>query len=277
MKKTLSIILFIALCAVLLCGCNTGLKEPPEFGFLVADQFTDYKLGNVKELVPEKTITDSIIDPILVNFPSADKGLEALREKQIHGMVLPAVYANHTMETSEDFLKLHTTFIEKQLRAVSMISSERIMIANAAITKIQNNGTAKKIAMEHWGIGNPDDPYTRPSDYEKAEGRVLTIGICSDENFPYNYRADDGSLVGINVDVAYEIAAGSYADLVIKEYSEDELLPALEHGEVDLVMSQFVEDEKKPMDSQYLCTHPYCDASTYILLRSPLLDVTEKK
>lgn len=256
----------------LLSSCSLGYKEPPEVGFLAADQFTGYKLGTVNDLVSEKTITELIEDPDVVKYSSVEKGLNALRNKKIHGMVLPAVYMTNEMSKTDDFLTTHITFVEKQLRAVSLNTSDFAVPVDAALTAIMNNGTAQKIANAHSPYADESDPYTRPSGYKKIDGRTITIGICSDDAFPYNYRASDGSLVGINVDAAHEMAAGAHAELVIKEYPEDELMSALDAGEVDYVMSQFYEDEQNPIDMKYLYSHSYCDASTYILIRSPMAD-----
>ncbi len=274
MKRIICALLASATLTMLLVGCGTtSYKEPPEVGFLIASQFTGYKLGTVKDLVPKKIITDNIDSPEIVNFSSADKGLDALRNKKIHGMVLPAVYAKNELKKSSDFQKLHVTFIEKELRALSLASFESSIVVDAALTFIRDNGTTDKIATAHSPYSNAtDDPYTRPTDYVRYNGHKITIGICSDDAFPYNYRDSDGSLIGINVDVAHEIAAYMGVELVIKEYTENDLMSALDRGDVDVIMSQFSPSEENRISIKYIASHPYCDASTYILIRSPRAD-----
>lgn len=275
MKKLISIVLLSVMAVSLFSAC--GYKEPPAIGFLVADQFDGYKLGTVEELVPGKEIKDLIGDPDIVKFSSAEKGLSALRNKKVHGMVLPAVYAHHELEKTDDFMPTEITFIEKQLRAISLNTQEFIIHIDTAFTAILNNGTAQKIADAHSPYANPEDPYVRPSDYKKIDGRVITVGICSDDNYPLNYRNDAGELVGINVDIAYEMAAGARADLVIKEYPADKLMEALDAGEVDFILNEYFEDENNPISTKYLYSHNYCDASTYILIRSPMADFEDKQ
>ena len=275
MKKFISIILLSVMAVSLFSAC--GYKEPPAIGFLVADQFDGYKLGTVEDLVPGKEIKDLIGDPDIVKFSSAEKGLSALRNKKIHGMVLPAVYAHHELEKTDDFIPTEITFVEKQLRAISLTTQEFIIHVDTAFTSILNNGTAQKIADAHSPYANPEDPYVRPSDYKKIDGRVITVGFCSDDNYPLNYRNDAGELVGINVDIAYEMAAGARADLVIKEYPADKLMEALDAGEVDFILNEYFEDEKNPISTKYLYSHNYCDASTYILIRSPMADFEDKQ
>ena len=88
-------IICLTLCALMLFSLFTACKEnneplkaPPEVGFLVAAQFTDYLLGTVPELVPESVITEKIISPEIVEFKSYEKGLSALRDGKLHGLVL---------------------------------------------------------------------------------------------------------------------------------------------------------------------------------------------
>ncbi len=275
MKKLISIVLLSVMAVSLFSAC--GYKEPPAIGFLVADQFDGYKLGTVEDLVSGKEIKELIGNPDIVKFSSVEKGLSALRNKKIHGMVLPAVYAHHELEKTDDFMPTEITFVEKRLRAISLGTQQFSIHIDTAFTSILNNGTAQKIADAHSPYANPDDPYVRPSDYEKINGRVITVGICSDDNYPLNYRNDAGELCGINVDIAYEMAAGARADLVIKEYPADKLMGALDAGEVDFILNDYFEDEKNPLSTKYLYSHNYCDASTYILIRSPMADFEDKQ
>lgn len=274
MKKIISIILLSALAVSLFSAC--GYKEPPAIGFLVADQFDGYKLGTVEDLVSGKEVKDIIGNPDIVKFSSVEKGLNALRNKKIHGMVLPAVYAHHELEKTDDFMPTKITFVERQLRAISLNTQQFIIHVDTAFTSLLNNGTAQKIADTHSPYANPDDPYVRPSDYKKIDGRVITVGICSDDNYPLNYRNDAGELVGINVDISYEMAAGARADLVIKEYPADKLMDALDAGEVDFILNDYFEDEQNPLSTKYLYSHNYCDGSTYILIRSPMANSADK-
>ncbi len=275
MKKFISVILLSVLAVSLFSAC--GYKEPPAIGFLVADQFDGYKLGTVEDLVPGKEIKELIGNPDIVKFSSVEKGLSALRNKKVHGMVLPAVYAHHELKKSDAFLPTEITFIEKRLRAISLNTQQFIMHIDTKFTSILRDGTAQKIADAHSPYANPDEPYVRPSDYKKIDGRVLTVGICSDDNYPLNYRNDAGELIGINVDIAYEMAAGARADLVIREYPSDKLMDALDAGEVDFILNNYFEDEDNPISTKYLYSHNYCDASTYILIRSPAAKFADKQ
>ncbi len=252
--------------------------DPPPMGFLVAEQFSDYNLGNLSELVPEATITERIDSPVLINYTSVDTALSDLKGKKLHGLVLPAVYANEELKKNDtDFKKLELTFIDKQLRAISLIDSKFAVPVDAAFTTMQSDGTSEKIAKQYTPYADKKNPYTRPKNYEKVDGRTIKVGISKSNAYPFNFRDDSGKLTGINVDTAYEMAKGAYAALEIKEYPEDKLMDALKNGEVDFILSQYslAADEKIPVTLAY--SHPYSDASTYIIIRSPLAEVPASK
>jgi len=273
MKKTVCGILAAVIMLSLLTSC--GYKEPPEVGFLVPEQFTGYKIGTVSDLVSKKVITEKIDSPRIVKVSSVEKGIEELLSKQIHGFALPAVYAINEMKKDPLVVCTYTPIVEKNLCAISLSSSPFVMHADAAITRMKNDGTMQRIADAHSPYADETAPYVRPADYDIIDGRTITIGICSDEAHPYNYRDNDGKLIGINVDTAYEIAKGAHAELIIKEYAEDELIPALDSGDVDMILSQYFEDEENPISAKYLYSHHYCDASVYLLVRSVRADRAE--
>ncbi len=274
MKKITCIILACIMLFACLGGCGS-YKNPPKGGFIVLEHFTGYKLGIVKNQIDADVVREKIEDPVIVTCKSVDDGLNALRNREIHGLVLPAIYANKAVKDSFDFEKLMDTFEKKELRVVSLNTSELILPIDAAITKIKNNGTLDKIAASHISDAEENDAYSSPADYEKAEGRKITVGLSSESAFPYTYRDTNGSIVGINVDVAREIAADFLAELVIKEYPEKKLSEALDNGEVDFIMSQFSIDEDAPKTHVY--SDPYFDASTLIIIRSPLADIGADK
>ncbi len=274
MKKILCIILAAITLLTCLCGCGSTYKKPPKGGFIVTEHFTGYKLGIVKKQIDADVVKAKIEDPVIVSFKSVDDGLNALRNKEIHGLVLPAIYANKAVKESSDFEKLMDTFEKKELQAISLNTSDLILPIDAAITKIRSNGTLDKIAASHISDADAPEAYTSPSDYEKLDGRKITVGLSSESSFPYIYRDTVGDIVGINIDVAREIAADYAAELVVKEYPEAKLTEALESGDVDFIMSQFSRGEDAPKN--YIYSDAYFDASTYILIRSPLADVNAK-
>ena len=70
-----------------------------------------------------------------------------------------------------------------------------------------------------------------------AHAQVLKVGLSPDYP-PLQYK-QDGRIVGIEPDNAQAVAKILGRELAIFEYAFDELIPALEQGRVDVIMSGF--------------------------------------
>ncbi len=292
MKKIICGVLAVLSLTAVFSGCNKKESEPakvdsiaapPEIGFVVADQFEGYRVGYIGGLTKESVITDNITNPEVVKYDSVEKGIDALKNDQIHGLVLPSAFAKNALNTNDGISELYLTFIEQKLCAISLADNSRSHAVDAAITTITNNGTSEKIKMTNYGFAG-GDAYTRPTDYDKVEGRVLRVGVAKDTGVPLVYKNDKGELCGINVDTAYEFAKGAHSDLELHEYDNDEaLFAALDANEVDIILSKFIPSEENPISAKYLYTHPYTDVSVEILIKGDTpkiatqgLSVTEK-
>lgn len=268
MKKMICGI-FAAVCMMyLFCACEAKpIKEPPKVGFLVPMQFDGYRVGYVKNLNSEEEITSKIDSPELVKYSSVNSAVKALRNNKIHGLVLPARYANEEVEKNKDLSKLYQTLIEEEICAITLAEYKFSTQINAAVTRIMNDGTADKIAKAN---SEGKSGYARPKDYEKVEGRVLRVGVPKGENSPLIYKNNNGELCGINVDTAYEMAKGMYADIEISEFEDDKaLFKALDEKEIDIALSAFVPSEENPISVKYFYTHPYSEQSVHILINGP--------
>ncbi len=264
MKKIICGLLAAVSLLALLAGCGAPIKEPPQIGFLVGNQFSGYRVGIVNSLNSEDEVVKEIGSPEIVKFSSVSKALSSLRNDKIHGVVLPAAYAEDALEKYSDISKLYVTFIEKKICGISDSHNEFAFGVNAAATTIQNNGMSKEIAAAHAGNGK----FVRPADYDKVEGRVLRVGVSSANGAPLCYKDKDGKLCGINIDTAYAFAERIHADLVISEYENDEALcKAIDDKEIDLALSDFINSKDNPLTLKYHFTHPYADISTHILIK----------
>jgi polar amino acid transport system substrate-binding protein len=70
-----------------------------------------------------------------------------------------------------------------------------------------------------------------------AKTNTIRVGMTGSQP-PFNVTNRDGELIGMEVDLANLLASAMGVELDIVEMPFDKLLPALEQGKVDLVMSQ---------------------------------------
>ena len=196
MKKFICAALAAMCMGSVFSGCTSNnekkvpdeFAEPPEIGFLIAEQFIGYKLGVEPSLVSKETVEQKLPDTYVLTYKTVTKGLHAVAEKDIHGMVLPILYADEEIRRTPGIGKIEQTFVEQPVCAMFLNDSNYVLPVDAAFTAIKANGKAKRIALSHSPYASEELSYTRPEEYEKAPGRVVRIGICSDEIIPSTIR-----------------------------------------------------------------------------------------
>ena len=97
------------------------------------------------------------------------------------------------------------------------------------------------------GCGVPEDP---EGTLAHVRGGVLDVGILED---PPWVEVDDGVVRGVDAELVAELAAELDAEVVF--VTRGDVLEALEHHELDLVVGQL--DEKDPWKHRVSFTRPY--------------------
>ncbi len=97
---------------------------------------------------------------------------------------------------------------------------------------------------------------------------ILRVGMSGDQP-PLNMRDRSGKLMGMEVDLAEALAAALDVDLRIVQKPFGELLPALEAGEIDVVLSGVSITPKRAVEATFV--GPYVLSGKSILTKSSLL------
>ena len=95
--------------------------------------------------------------------------------------------------------------------------------------------------------------------------QVIRVGLTADQP-PFAMEAIDGSLIGFEVDLAHLIADAMNVKLELIQMSFKDLLPSLEKGEIDVVMSGMT--MTVPRNMKYAFVGPYIVTGKSILSRS---------
>jgi len=100
---------------------------------------------------------------------------------------------------------------------------------------------------------------------EKGELRVGTSGSQP----PFTVKSKDGSLIGYEIDLAKMLAKAMGVELKLVEKPFGELLPALEKGEVDVVMSGMTMTPERNLKAAFV--GPYIVSGKSILTKDKVL------
>lgn len=101
-----------------------------------------------------------------------------------------------------------------------------------------------------------------------AESGTLRVGMSGNQP-PFNFKSRDGKAMGMEVDLATLLATALDVDLQIVDMPFGQLLPALESGKVDLVMSGMTATLQRNMQAAFV--GPYHITGKSILARSETL------
>ncbi|MCK5489244.1 MAG: transporter substrate-binding domain-containing protein, partial [Gemmatimonadetes bacterium] len=106
-----------------------------------------------------------------------------------------------------------------------------------------------------------------------VETSTLRVGMSGSQP-PFNMKARDGALMGLEVDLANALAAAMKVELQLVEKPFADLLPALEAGEVDMVLSGMTITADRSRSVSFV--GPYVISGKSILTKSSTLAAVQE-
>ena len=116
--------------------------------------------------------------------------------------------------------------------------------------------------------------FTSLADDQTALERVLEKGklvVATDAAWPPFEYMEGENVVGVDLDIAKDIADGLGVDLEIINVSFDSLSMYLENGEADLALAAITVTEDRADAMEF--SEPYCESSQYIVVKEDNDDV----
>ena len=116
--------------------------------------------------------------------------------------------------------------------------------------------------------------FTSLADDQKALDRVLERGkltVATDAAWPPFEYMEGENVVGVDIDIAKDIADGLGVELEIINVSFDSLSMYLENGEADLALAAITVTEDRADAMEF--SVPYCESSQYIVVKEDNDDV----
>ena len=116
--------------------------------------------------------------------------------------------------------------------------------------------------------------FTSLADDQTALERVLEKGklvVATDAAWPPFEYMEGENVVGVDLDIAKDIADGLGVDLEIINVSFDSLSMYLENGEADLALAAITVTEDRADAMEF--SEPYCESSQYIVVKEDHDDV----
>ncbi|MBR5273310.1 MAG: transporter substrate-binding domain-containing protein [Clostridia bacterium] len=264
MKKILSLMLVLIMCAALFCGCGSEaekktIKSLEDLdGCKVAVQIATTSDDIITELIEGgKTITANRYEKVTQCFDDLSLG-------RVDAVLVDSVVAAYYMGADADKFEISWESTEGEPMGICLNknSTELAEVIEAAIDTLYYDGTISTLAKKHFGNDFTaglrtvtEKPVIDTAKIKTMTNGVLTIG--AEVGYPpMEYLADDGvTYIGFDIDIANAI--GELLGLEVKFINTawDGIFAALEKGEFDCIISSVSITEER--QEKYILTEPY--------------------
>ncbi len=264
MKKILSLMLVLIMCAALFCGCGSeaekkNIKALEDLdGCKVAVQIATTSDDLVTELIEGgKTITVNRYEKVTQCFDDLSLG-------RVEAVLVDSVVAAYYMGSDADKFEIAWESTEGEPMGICLNknSTELAEVIEAAIDTLYYNGKMAEIAKKHFGNDFTaglrtvtEAPVIDTAKIKTITNGVLTVG--AEVGYPpMEYLADDGvTYIGFDIDVATAVAELLGLEVKFVNTAWDGIFAALEKGEFDCIMSAVSITEER--QQKYILTEPY--------------------
>lgn len=258
MRKFLTAIL--AAVMIFLTGCGSVPKNQV---YSLSD-LEGKKIG-----VQLKTTGDSyateIRDAEVLRFNNGRDAVLALRAGEIDAVMLDDAPAKVFVGEFGDIAILEEAYADEEYGiAVSKDNPELLQKINEALSKLQSEGVIDQIVEAWIEGGETESAYDGQTKEAYAGGSLLMV--TNAEFPPYESRLEDGTIVGIDVDIMRAICDELDMELRVEHTSFDSLIASVQRGTADAAMAAMTITEERL--EQVSFSDIYMSAKQVIIVRS---------
>lgn len=258
MKKILAAVL--AGLMLLMTGCGNVPKNPVHS----LSDLEGKKIG-----VQLKTTGDSyateIKDAEVQRFTKGRDAVLALRKGEIDAVMLDDAPANVFVREFGDIKVLEEAYADEAYGiAVSKDNQELLQKINGALEKLRTEGTIDRIVKAWIEDGETKSAYDGQNKDSYAGGTLLMV--TNAEFPPYEERLEDGTIIGIDIDIMKAICDELDMKLQVEHTSFDSLIASVQRGTGDVAMAAITINEERL--EQVSFSDIYMTAKQVIIVRS---------
>ena len=158
--------------------------------------------------------------------------IQALKQGKIDAVVIDAQPAQSFVAANSDLMILPEEFANEDYAiAIAKGNSSLTSSINDALNTLKANGTLDAILNNYIGENIGQTPYTSPENVNRSNG---TLVMATNAYFqPYEYY-ENGTIVGIDVDVATAICDTLGMTLKVEDMEFDSIITAVSSGKADV-------------------------------------------
>lgn len=207
----------------------------------------------------------NIKDTDVQRFNKGRDAILALRAGQVDAVMLDDAPANVFVREFGDIRILEEAYADEEYGiAVSKKNPELLQKINEALDKLQSEGVIDRIVKAWIEDGETKSAYDGQTRDSYSGGTLLMV--TNAEFPPYEDQAEDGTIVGIDVDIMKAICDELDMKLQVDHTSFDSLIASVQRGTADVAVAAMTirEDRLEQVDF----SNVYISAKQVIIVRS---------
>lgn len=249
----------MAFVIILMAGCN-NVPENTVHG--LAD-LEGKKIGVQLKTTGDVYATD-IKDADVQRFNRGYDAVQALREGEVDAVMLDDAPAKVFVEQSGDLELLEEPYADEEYGiAVGKDNPELLQKINTALAKLKSEGVIDRIA-EAWLEKDESESAYDGQTAESYSGGTLLM-VTNAEFPPYESMLDDGTIVGIDVDIMKALCDEMDMKLQVEHTAFDSLIASVERKTADVAVAAMTINDDRLEHVDFSDT--YMSAKQVIIVR----------
>jgi polar amino acid transport system substrate-binding protein len=245
-------------CLALLCGCS---KQQDVIRTL--DDAKHAKIGVMTGTTGDQITRARFTEAEIKSFDDVMDAVGALKSGQLDAVVNSFPTCFLVAKKNPD-ISLLPEPLDKEPTAVAMRKGEDELLAavNRIVAELHSDGTLDSM-KKRW-FKQDLGPYDEPEIAIPTAGAPLRIGMSATRE-PMNFVDKDGRITGHDSELSRRIASKLHRPIVISNMKYMALIPALQSGKVDMVISGITATAERAKVVAF--SQSYFDNAQYLLVR----------
>ena len=264
-SRSLAFILLTVLCLSALMLTSCGSKKVIENKVFSVDDLEGKSIGVQLGTTGDIYCSDYEGDEagtIVERYNKGADAVQALKQGKIDAVVIDEQPAKAYVNANQELMILDEEFaLEEYAICISKSNSTLKNSINEAIEALKSEGKIQTIIDNYIGENAPKTPYTPTSDGKNGVLKMATNAYFE----PYEYY-NNGSVTGIDVDIANSIADYLGMKLQIEDMEFDSIITAVASGKVDMGAAGMTVTEERLKNIDF--TTSYTTAKQVVIVRN---------
>lgn len=234
-KRSLAVILLTALMLLTLTACGQkNADQAPDKVISGVDDLEGAKIGVQIGTVGDTYASDYEGDDAGTEVARYNKGadaVQALKQNKIDCVIIDEQPALAFVDKNPELKILGEEFTNEDYAiCVAKGNDELLDKINGALDELKQDGTLESIINNYIGVDAGKTPYVSSDDVIRDNG---TLTMATNAAFPPYEYYENGTIVGIDADMAQAISDKLGMNLVISDMEFDSIIAAVQSGKAD--------------------------------------------